>query len=42
MLPWKAIHKNDRLEVPRNLIEKYFNFCQFKIFLIFFKLIKLY
>ena len=37
MLAWKAIHKNDRLDVPRNLIEKHFHILLLKkFFLIFF------
>ena len=30
MQAWKAIQKNDRLDVPRNLDETHFYFCQFK------------
>ena len=40
MQAWKAIHKNDRLDVPRNLNEKHFYFyhCLKKCF--YFYLIK--
>ena len=38
MQTWKAIHKNDRLDVPRNLTEKHFYFCQFKKIVCFFTL----